>query len=228
MLVVDTASEICGVALIVDGHIKAEMILNHGLTHTRSVMSAIDDALIKGHTSLAQVDVFGVNRGPGSFTGLRIGVSTVKGLALAMGKPIVGVSSLETLAHQASKESNLICPLMDARRNEVYWTLYQRQGDMLKPIMEEKVGPAADVAEAINDNCYFIGNGVPQYGSTIKSVLKHEASWANDKLNGLRPGVLSRLAWQRYRAGRTDDIKVFTPTYLRKSDAQINKENPII
>lgn len=221
LLAVDTATEICGVALAVDEQVKAELILNNGVTHTQSVMAAIETVLTMSGTEIDAIDAYAVTRGPGGFTGLRIGISTVKGLSLATGKPMVGVSSLEVLAHQSPANAELICTVMDARRNELYWTLYHRQGAEIKPVGVEQVGLAEDLAEKIDRPCYFIGNAVAQYQSKIESRLTTPAQWANSELNGIRPYVLAQLAQHRLRKGEIDDVHSFTPVYLRKSDAEL-------
>lgn len=223
LLAVDTATEICGVALVADGRVQSELILDRGETHTRSIMAAIDAILSINNIKVPAVDAYAVTRGPGSFTGLRIGISTVKGLAMATGKPVVGVSSLEVLAYQASGQSPLVCPVMDARRNEVYWSLYERKGAQVSSIADELVGPASDIANRIDDDCYFIGNAVPIYRSKLSSQLKHPAQWANDEINGIRPAVMARLAWNRLQIGQIEQPQTLTPVYLRKSDAELQR-----
>lgn len=224
LLAVDTATEICGIALAVNGHVKTELILDRGLTHTQSVLSAIDAVLDIAGVAAGDLDAYAVTRGPGSFTGLRIGISTVKGLAMATGKPLVGISSLEVLAHQSAGCADLICPVMDARRREVYWTLYQRNPDGLAAIMEERVGPIAEITPAIGRECEFIGNGVPKYRSELQKSLRYPSRWTDHEGNALRPAVLARLAWQRFHDGETSDTRTFAPVYLRKSDAELHRE----
>ncbi|MGD8834166.1 MAG: tRNA (adenosine(37)-N6)-threonylcarbamoyltransferase complex dimerization subunit type 1 TsaB [Desulfobacteraceae bacterium] len=225
ILAVDTATEICGVALAVDDQIKTELTLSQGVTHTQSIMAAIESVLVMNRMDVGAIDVYAVTRGPGSFTGLRIGVSTVKGLALATAKPMLGISSLEVLANQAPAASDLICPIMDARRNEVYWALYKRTGaDKISVALAEQVGPVSALVESVENACYFIGNGVTQYRDTINHLIKAPAQWAADESNGIRPSVLARLAWQRVRNGEIDDIRAFSPVYLRKSDAEIARQ----
>jgi tRNA threonylcarbamoyladenosine biosynthesis protein TsaB len=221
---VDTATEICGVALAVDGHVHTELILNKGITHAQSVLSAIDAVLEISGLTPGDLDGYAVTRGPGSFTGLRIGISTIKGLAFATEKPMVGISTLEVLAHQAPGTADLICPLMDARRDEVYWTLYRRGTDSMTPIVPERVGPVTEVVGSIQETCQFIGNGVPPYRTVLQKGLAYPAQWTGNELNDLRPAVLARLAWQRLREGKTDGTRTFEPVYLRKSDAELHRK----
>jgi tRNA threonylcarbamoyladenosine biosynthesis protein TsaB len=222
LLAVDTATQSCGVAIIADGCMQTELILNHGGTHTKQILAAIDAALSLGESSLAQIDAFAVTRGPGSFTGLRIGVSTIKGLTLATGKPIIGISSLDVLAHQAGGDAAWVCAMIDARRNEIYWRIYRREGDGLAVLSEEQVGPIDKLARQIDNSCVFIGNAVPLYAAQLPRLVKQAIQWAPDADCTIRPAVLACLAWRRFQEGDVDDTGCFAPVYLRKSDAELH------
>ncbi len=224
LLAVDTATERCGVALAADGHTQAEVVLDHGGTHTRHIMTAIASVLDRAHVELAAIDAFVVTRGPGSFTGLRIGISTVKGLAVATGKPMVGISTLDVLAHQAHTESQLICPVIDARRQELYWSLYANGPKGVQPRTPETVGPADQIPAVIDTSCFFIGNGVPLYQKQLQAQIHSPIQWASPEQGRLQPAVVAHLGWQKFKTGRTDDAATFGPVYLRKSDAEINLE----
>jgi tRNA threonylcarbamoyladenosine biosynthesis protein TsaB len=221
LLAVDTATQSCGVAIIADGCMQTELILSHGGTHTKRVLAAIDAVLHLDGDSLAQIDAFAVTRGPGSFTGLRIGISTVKGLALATGKPVIGISSLDVLAHQAGGDAAWICPMIDARRNEIYWSIFRRDGDGLVALSEEQVGPVDKLARQIEKPCVFVGNAVPQYAAQLAGLVKPAVQWSLEADNAIRPAVLARLAWRRFQQGDVDDAGGFAPVYLRKSDAEM-------
>ena len=223
LLAVDTATEVCGVAIVEDGRVTADLSLNGGVTHTRSVMAAVEGLLRTTRLTVSDIDLYAVTRGPGSFTGLRIGISTIKGLAVASAKPMVGVSSLEVVAHQAPEGTPLVCALMDARRNEVYWCLYRRQDNQLVPQSDETVGAAEGIAAHIDDACFFIGNGLVQYRAVIERALQRPAVFADHEDLGIRPAVLARLAWKRFQNGYVDDVSTFAPVYLRKSDAEISR-----
>lgn len=225
LLAVDTATEICGMALTNDGKLEAELILDHGETHTRHIMAAIESVLDQADLTLAAIDAFVVTRGPGSFTGLRIGISTVKGLAMATGKPMVGISTLSVLAHQAEGNSTLICPVIDARRNELYWSLFQRSETDLQIRMPETVGPADQISAQIDAPCMFIGNGVPLYQELLQEKINQPVHWASPEKGRIQPAVVARLGLKKIEAGQTDDIMTFGPVYLRKSDAEISLES---
>lgn len=224
LLAVDTATEICGVALSVDDRIRAQVVLGHGETHTRHIMAAIESVLVQAGVALSGVDAFAVTQGPGSFTGLRIGISTVKGLAVATGKPIVGVSTLAALARQAEGQSELVCPLIDARRSEVYWSLYKRGKSGLQVCLPESVGPADQIPLTINASCLFIGNGVPLYQHQLQKGIDHPVQWAQPNQNVLQPSVVAHLGFRKLADGGGDDVMTFGPVYLRKSDAEINRQ----
>jgi len=220
LLAVDTATESCGVAVITDGRIQAELSLVHGETHTKHIVTAIDEALGLAGAALTEIDAFAVTRGPGSFTGLRIGISTMKGMAFAAGKPIIGVSSLEVLAYQAEGDSRLVCPMIDARRNEIYWRIYRRKAGTLTPVTSERVGSVNHLADEIDESCMFIGNIAPRFTTQLLQLVKQTSQWAPAGDNAIRPAVLAQLAWQRFNLGRVDNVKTFVPIYIRKSDAE--------
>lgn len=221
LLAVDTATQSCGVAIIGDGLARMELILNYGGTHTKQVLAAIDAALSLEGGSLTQIDAFAVTRGPGSFTGLRIGISTVKGLALATDKPIIGISSLEVLAHQVAGDAARVCSMIDARRNEIYWCIYRREDDGLVALSDEQVGPIDKLAPQVDKSCVFIGNAVHQYAARLPGFDNQAIQKACVADHTIRPAVLARLAWRRFQAGDVDDTGCFSPVYLRKSDAEM-------
>ena len=222
ILAVDTATQICGVALADEGVAQVALSLDTGQTHTKTIMGAIESVLRFGGLDLSAVDGFAVTQGPGSFTGLRIGISTVKGLAFATGKPMIGISTLEVLANQVEFDSGLICPMLDARRGEVYWMHYRRQKDDLVVVQPEQVGSAAEATESISEPCTFIGNGASVYRSEISGILNTSANWVSEQGSRICPATIARLGHQRIEFGKTDDPSSFGPVYLRKSDAEIN------
>jgi tRNA threonylcarbamoyladenosine biosynthesis protein TsaB len=223
LLAVDTATQSCGLAIVVDGIVQTELILSHRGTHTKQILAAIDAVLSLGESSLEQIDAFAVTRGPGSFTGLRIGISTIKGLSLATGKPLIGVSSLEVLAHQAGGNAARVCSMIDARRNEIYWRVYRREGDSLISQSDEQVGSVDLMARQIDGACVFVGNAVLQYAGQLPQLVKQEIQTVPDADNIIRPAVLAHLAWRRFLQSDVDAVEAFAPVYLRKSDAELKQ-----
>jgi tRNA threonylcarbamoyladenosine biosynthesis protein TsaB len=174
---------------------------------------------------LNDIDGYAVTRGPGSFTGLRIGISTAIGFAQASAKPICGVSTLHALAVQTVTSSGIVYPMIDARRGEVYFAGFKKEGDDHLTCYEtEQVLKPQDAIVSIKESCTFIGNGATLYQADIKNVLGNKAQIAPKIHNIIRASNVAWLAHQRLLRGDVDDITHFAPTYLRKSDAERNKK----
>ena len=227
LLAIDTATSVCGVALAHHGSVEAAVSLDTGQTHTRVIMHTIMSIMRFCGVGLQQIDGFAVTQGPGSFTGLRIGISTVKGLATALDKPMIGVSTLEVLASQAPALCAMICPMIDARRGEVYWALYRRQGGELTTVLPEQVGPAEKAVEQIDCACCFIGNGAMAYRHSIEPLVRAEGHWVSEGESRLDPAAVAQIGWRLFRSGRSIDPALFAPVYLRQSDAEINLKKPV-
>jgi tRNA threonylcarbamoyladenosine biosynthesis protein TsaB len=225
ILAVDTATEICGIGLSADGRSRMELILDQGMTHTKVLMEGIHALLALAETAPSDLDALAVTRGPGSFTGLRIGISAMKGMAHALGIPLLGVSSLEVLARQAPEGDTLVCPMIDARRREVYWSLYRRSEEGLKQVHPERVGPADDALDEVDAPCLFIGNGARLYTAMLKERRQDAVFMAEIALNIPRPALVASLAEKRMTAGQQEDILQFRPVYLRESDAELGRRN---
>ncbi|MFV9647064.1 MAG: tRNA (adenosine(37)-N6)-threonylcarbamoyltransferase complex dimerization subunit type 1 TsaB, partial [Desulfobacterales bacterium] len=146
ILAVDTATKSCSVAIVEKESIIAETTLFIEQTHSKHLMEMIDTVLNLSGLTVSELDGFAVTRGPGSFTGLRIGISSIKGFAMASGKPVVGVSSLDSLAMQCCFSSYLVSPLLDARKEEVYFSRYRfENGYLKKELREQAIGPVQAV-----------------------------------------------------------------------------------
>ena len=222
VLAIDTATEACGVAVVVDDLVELELALAHGRTHARFLMPAVESALSLAGISLADIDGFVVAQGPGSFTGLRIGISTAKGFALATGKPLAGVSSLEVLAHQVMAGAGMICPIIDARRKQVYWSLYRSDGTALVAEAPETVGPVGDILRSAKEACLCVGNGALLYQKRLREAPGGNFTVAAETQHALRAGVLGKIGCRNLKAGSGNDLHSFAPVYIRKSDAEIN------
>lgn len=235
ILAVDTCSKSCSVAASDSGHLVGEMTTLRRQTHSRHIMRMIDMALEMSGMAIEEVDAFGVTRGPGSFTGLRIGISTVKGLALAAGKPMVGVSSLEALAWPMSLSDGLVCALLDAGKGEVYSACYRFTNGQfavdsnLGPdkasgilLSAEKVIPPQEVLSGITEPCRFVGDGARAYADMIGERLGDKARFPPDGYHVIRASSVARMAFVRLKRGAADDIDDFIPKYIRKSDAELS------
>jgi len=185
-------------------------------------MELIHSVLEIAGFSVADLDGLAVTVGPGSFTGLRIGISTVKGFAYALDKPVVGVSSLKALARQCAATSYLICPLIDARKGEVYCATYRFSEDQLiQKTGARAMTPEAVIAE-IKTPCMFIGTGARLYRQSIDTALGSLAHFVPGDQNIIRASSVSILSMSRFEANDTDEIAGLVPHYIRKSDAEIN------
>jgi tRNA threonylcarbamoyladenosine biosynthesis protein TsaB len=167
ILAVDTATKSCSVAIVDKELLLAEVNISRKETHSKHLMEMINTVIGLSGITVSDLDGFVVTKGPGSFTGLRIGISAIKGLALANSKPIIGVSSLDALATQNSFSPYLICPFLDARRGEVYFSRYRIESGILKKEIDEDVLPPAQAVSDINEPCIFVGDGALVYKKII-------------------------------------------------------------
>ena len=223
VLAVDTATSSCSVAIADGDRLLSETTLVSGETHSRHLTSLIEALTQTAGLSLDQMEGFAVSRGPGSFTGLRIGISTVKGLAVAGNRPMVGVSTLAALAWQVGPTDHMICPMIDARRNEVYAACYRWHPDGPEPVSAEQVAAPEKILATIEQPCTFIGTGAIAYRSRIVDTAGHRALLVPPSLNLIRAASVAVLGARRLSAGASDDIERFVPTYLRRSDAELQR-----
>jgi tRNA threonylcarbamoyladenosine biosynthesis protein TsaB len=221
ILAVDTATRSCSVAVVEERSLLAEMTTARKQTHSKHLMEMINRVMELSGLDLSKLDGFAVTNGPGTFTGLRIGISSVKGLATASGKPVVGVSSLESLAVQASFFPYLICPLIDARRGEVYFARYRFQNGHLKKEVDEQVFSPEKAVFDLDEACLFIGDGALLYQKMILNKMGKFAFFTSSIQNIIRASTVAYLSMNRFKDGDTDDVGKFVPHYIRRSDAEL-------
>lgn len=222
ILAVDTATTSCSVAIVDKTSLLSEFTLDKEETHSKHLMDMIKASLRISGINLSDLDGFAVTRGPGSFTGLRIGISIIKGLAAALEKPVVGVSSLETLAQQVSYSQDLICPILDARKGEVYFSRYRFLNGHLKKQTKERVAPPDRAVDDLNESCLFVGNGALLYKDMILEKMGKLASFAPVIKNTIRASTLAYLSMAKFENNDTNEIEKVLPYYIRKSDAELN------
>jgi len=222
ILAIDTATRSCSVAVADEDKLLAETTLVSSETHSRHVMTMIDAVLQMSGMQIGSLDGIAVTEGPGSFTGLRIGVSVAKGLASVNGKPIVGVSSLDALATQAAGGGLLTCAVVDARKNEVYACRYRNRDGVVEAETAPDVLPIEAAIAGIHEPCMFIGDGAILYRQTIQDKTGTDAWFAPPYQHTIRSSTVAFLGIKRFQKGDTDDVEAFVPFYIRKSDAQIN------
>jgi tRNA threonylcarbamoyladenosine biosynthesis protein TsaB len=219
LLAVDTATTSCSVALLQDREIVADTLYTAGRTHSRHLMSLIDGILQQSGLSVGDIDAIAVTRGPGTFTGLRIGLSTVKGLALARGVRVVGVSSLAALALPLVPTPHPVVAMIDARRGEVYHARFDCDGPA--PRQQGPVGVAAPeaVASSLPENALLVGSGALLYRDVFAGCpTVRMAGTAQHIIRGASVGLLGQM---QLAAGSSMAAQDLVPDYIRKSDAQI-------
>jgi tRNA threonylcarbamoyladenosine biosynthesis protein TsaB len=221
ILAVDTATQSCSAAVIDQRQLLAEITIGNGRTHSRHLMNIIDTVIDMAGLKVEQLDGFATSIGPGSFTGLRIGISAIKGLAYALDKPVVGISSLEALAWQCSQTPFLICAAIDARKKEVYSCLYRFAHQALIKEGRERVASPTDTVRGIDEPCIFVGNGALLYQELISAELGELAIFADDARHIIRASTIARLSLSRIKPISIEDVKLLVPQYIRKSDAEL-------
>jgi tRNA threonylcarbamoyladenosine biosynthesis protein TsaB len=200
-----------------------EYTLNFPGTHSERLMPAIEYLLREASLSIGDVGGLALALGPGSFTGLRIGVSTVKGLAYALGIPVVGVPTLDALAQNLRYAPSLVCPVLDARKKEVYAALFRGDGQgRLEKISEDWVIAPEELCSRISEKVIFLGNGMEIYGETLRKKLGSQALFAPPEFSLPRALHVARLSLPQFQKGHTLNLFSFTPTYLRRSEAEIH------
>ena len=222
ILAVDTATTSCSVAIVDQTSLLSEFTIDREETHSKHLMDMIKTVLRMSGLNFSDMDGFAITRGPGSFTGLRIGISTIKGLVVASEKPVVGVSSLKTLAFQVSYSRYLICPILDARKGEVYFSRYRCLNGHLIKQTKESVAPPDKAVDDLNESCLFVGNGALLHKEMILEKMGEFAFFAPIIQNTIRASTIAYLSMAKFEKKDTDDIEKILPYYIRKSDAELN------
>ncbi len=223
ILAVDTATSACSVALRNGGGTLAELNYFHGQTHSKHLATMVAALLDMASVRIDDVDAFAVDAGPGTFTGLRIGLATVKGLADATRKPAVGVSSLDVLASQAEFFTGQICSMLDARRGEVYTARYTAGDRAVEKISTEEVISPQQAVAANTGPCLYIGSGAVAYRDIISEIAGGAARYVEGDANHLRASTVARLGLRQLRKPAAGEDGNLVPNYIRRSDAEYNK-----
>jgi len=221
LLAVDTSTRACSVAVVDQDRLACEITTGPAGTHSTHLLRLIRMALGLADMELNGLDGLAVCVGPGSFTGLRIGVSTVKGLAFASAMPVAGVSSLEALAQPCLPWPHLICALLDARQAEVYAARYRARDRRLEREGREVVLPIEDALDGIHEACLFVGDGARRYRESIGSKLGPLAFFANSSQDIIRASTVAALARRQFELKEIEDLDHLVPRYVRQSDAEL-------
>lgn len=223
LLALDSSGLVASVAVVEDDITVAEYTLNYKKTHSQTLLPMLDELRRMTELDLNSIDAIAVASGPGSFTGLRIGAATAKGLGLALGLPIIPVPTVDALAYNLYGSTKNICPLMDARRNQVYTGLYTFENDTLVTIEPQCAVDIAKISQKINEfgkEVVFLGDGVSVYREKLVELVKVPYDFAPSCCNRQRAACVAALGEVLYQAGITQDAAAFAPDYLRLSQAE--------
>ncbi|WP_257351392.1 tRNA (adenosine(37)-N6)-threonylcarbamoyltransferase complex dimerization subunit type 1 TsaB [Pseudalkalibacillus decolorationis] len=218
-LAIDTSNLVMGVAVIVDGRIVGELTTNMKKNHSVRLMPAIEELLNEVEVEAKELDRIIVARGPGSYTGVRIGVTIAKTLAWSLKIPITGVSSLEVLARNGKYFDGLVCPLFDARRGQVFTGLYGNVSNHFQLVQEERIILLTDWLTMLREDSkrvLFLGNDLEMHQAIIKEGLGERAVFGQAADHNPRASELASLG----QAREGEDPHTFTPSYLRLAEAE--------
>ena len=224
ILALDSSSIVATVALMEEGRLIGELVLHHKKNHSQKLMPLIDRLLAEVETPIEEVDAFGVCIGPGSFTGIRIGVSTAKALAQVGDKPLIGISTLEGLAFNLPYSRGLICPILDAQRDQIYTGLYKWEGSGMYTIQEDRAVGVEEWVEKLkerNETIHLVGDGVEKFAPYFLEELKDRVTIAPTTVRMPRESSIGCLALQRIQRGEITNYREVVPRYIRKSQAEV-------
>lgn len=223
ILGLDSSGIVASVAIVEDDVLIAEYTVNYKKTHSQTLLPMLDEIAKMTELDLNSIDAIAVAAGPGSFTGLRIGSATAKGLGLALKKPLIAIPTVEGLAYNLYDISGLICPIMDARRKQVYTGIYRFTDHQLKVVEDQMAVPMETVIEKLNqygEAVTFLGDGVPVFHELIAEKMTVPYSFAPAHVNKQRAAAVAALGEIYYRQEKTETAMEHVPDYLRVSQAE--------
>ena len=220
ILSLDSSATVASVAICDDERLLAEYTVNNGNTHSETLLPMVETALKHYGITIDEIDLFAVSAGPGSFTGVRIGVATLKGLAFGRSKPCAAISTLEAIAENAKAREGLICPVMNARRSQVYTALFSSDGETLTRLLPDSALSIDELDELLSKHekpVTFCGDG---YGITIKALKKTSFAPLPDRLRHQSAYSVAQVALRMYKDGALTTDSALSVTYLRPSQAE--------
>lgn len=240
ILALDSSGLVASVAYLDGDILKAEYSVNHKKTHSQTLMPMLSEICQMVEADLKEIDGIAIASGPGSFTGLRIGSATVKGLAYALDKPIAEIPTVDALAYRMYGTGGIVCPIMDARRNQVYYGLYEfwmgnprkdkhylygatKDGYSMKVLCEADatdIEALCDKLNKIGETVTFVGDGIPVYRERIQKLLKTEYVFAPPQLAYQSAGTVAVLGSIKFEKGEVVTGEAHSPNYLRMSQAE--------
>ena len=222
VLSVDSSYSTATCALIKDDKILAEINLNDKKQHSVILMHLIDSILKEYEIDINDIDAFIISRGPGSFTGLRIGMATLKGLAFASKKPLISVSTLDALAYNSISFQGIICPIMDALRDNIYTCLYKNENNNLTPLIKEQCLNINELVTILKEQTLpiiFVGDGVAKHKEFLQENIPNSL-FAPNHSNFPKASSVGELGIKKINDGVIENIDSINPIYLRKSQAE--------
>lgn len=223
ILGMDSSGLVAGVAVMEDENLLGEYTVNYKKTHSQTLLPMLAEVAKMIELDLGTLDAIAVAGGPGSFTGLRIGSATVKGLGLALDIPVVNVPTVDALAYNLAGHRDIVCPLMDARRNQTYTGLYRFCRNDMEILKEQCAVGIDEIADCINrlgEPVVFLGDGVPVFLPYLKEHIKPDWSLAPAHMNKQRAGAVAALGMKYFAEGRCETAAEHKPEYLRLSQAE--------
>ena len=219
ILALDSTALVASVALCEDERLLGELTLNNGNTHSQTLLPMVEFLLKQFEMTSDDIDLFALSQGPGSFTGVRIGAATVKGLAFGTGKPCVGVSTLEALAYNLRDSDGLVCPVMNARRKQVYTALFAVKDGTLERLMDDSAIAITELDERLSAHSSPVRLCGDGYDITIEN-LQHPTIPTSERYRHQSAYSVAQIARMQYENRRFSSDLDLAPTYLRLSQAE--------
>jgi len=223
LLAIESSSLVASVAIVEDDVMIAEYTMNYKKTHSQTLLPMIDEMCRITDYELADIDAIAVSAGPGSFTGLRIGSATAKGLGLALKKPLIHIPTVEAMAYNVFDTDKYIVPIMDARRNQVYAGIYTNIQGNVETILGQSILMIDELVEKINElghDVIFLGDGIVPFHDMILEKAKVNVLFAPANMNRQKAGAVAELAKKYYKQGKIETAAEHAPDYLRLSQAE--------
>lgn len=222
ILAIDTSGPNCSAAILDEQKVIGSFSINIGKTHSETLLPLVDELLKVSGIDLKDIDAFACCIGPGSFTGIRIGISTIKGFALSLNKPVISVSTLESLAYNVPNFDGIICGILNANNNNVYSALYKLKDslEMIGDYLTDSIDSLIEEIKKHNEKVLFVGDGAIAYREIIQNELKEQALFVPQYLNEQSAISVARVAFDKYNKSEIGDAFNVQPLYLRKSQAE--------
>lgn len=223
IIAIDSSSMVATVAVTTDGILNAEYTINHKKTHSQTLLPMIDEICKMTELDISTVDAIAISGGPGSYTGLRIGSATAKGFGLALNKPIINIPTMDALAYNMFSSSYIVCPIMDARRGQVYTGIYRFKGTKMEVLKNQcimMIDKLIYELDKIGMPVMFLGDGVDTQRNVIENIMATEYHFAPVSMNRQKASSVAALAELYYMEDRFEKARDHKPEYLRLSQAE--------